>query len=231
MDGAIVKTLKEIFKDFNSSSTVLLDSTIKNMNLFKKTNILEIELHTQKHINIRDIFTFEKYLESRFHIKEANIKIETESEDEIEDSVCEGHEHDNDISKEWQDIIEYMAIKHPMTKAILNNSLISIDGKIANVMITMKGKEFLIAKKLDETLSSILLNFYGKKYKVVYIENISEEKIKERQENARIRQEELIQEIQKETENKKEENKKQENIQNEKNQNKSEEFLGEPNIE
>ncbi|NLC87656.1 MAG: PolC-type DNA polymerase III [Clostridiaceae bacterium] len=227
MDGAIVKTLKEIFKDFNSSSTVLLDSTIKNMNLFKKTNILEIELHTQKHINIRDIFTFEKYLESRFHIKEANIKIETESEDEIEDSVCEGHEHDNDISKEWQDIIEYMAIKHPMTKAILNNSLISIDGKIANVMITMKGKEFLIAKKLDETLSSILLNFYGKKYKVVYIENISEEKIKERQENARIRQEELIQEIQKETENKKEENKKQENIQNEKNQNKSEEFLGE----
>ena len=179
MDGA-AKTLKEVFKDFYSNNKDLLSSTVKNVNLFKKTNTLEVELNVDNKLKIKDVYNFEKYLETRFGIKEACIKLffkENMHELENNESVCETNSEEDNISKEWQEIIEYMAVKHPMTKAILNNSNITIDQTQANVMLSMKGKEFLIAKKIDETLSNLLFNIYGKKLKVNFIENISEEQM------------------------------------------------------
>ena len=233
MDVVTIKTIKEIFKDFNSTNTVLLNSKIKSMNLFKKTNTLEMELITNEHIKMRDIYTFEKYLESRFNIKQANIKIEnksiekTEDTEEIEEKVCEGNNQNSKqekrIIEEWPDIIEYMAIKHPMTKAILNNSNISIDGKSANIFLSIKGKELLLAKKLDETLQKLLSDIYDAKYKVTFIEDISEETIKKRQEHIKLREEKIIQELQKDIEYKKEENEEKNN--NDKNNIVTDEFF------
>ena len=147
MDGAI-KTLKEVFKDFYSNNKDLLSSTVKSVNLFKKTNTLEVELKVNTQIKIKDVYNFEKYLETRFGIKEACIKLVYEEKNEKEnEGVCETNTQKENISEEWLDIIEYMAIRHPMTKAILNNSNITIDQNQANVMLSMKGKEFLTAKK------------------------------------------------------------------------------------
>ena len=198
MDGAL-KTLKEVFKDFYSNNKDLLSSTVKSVNLFKKTNTLEVELKVNTQIKIKDVYNFEKYLETRFGIKEACIKLVYEEKNEKEnEGVCETNTQKENISEEWLDIIEYMAIRHPMTKAILNNSNITIDQSQANVMLSMKGKEFLTAKKIDETLSNLLFNIYGKKLKVNFIENISEEQIRMQQEYAKKQEEELIKHMQEE---------------------------------
>lgn len=89
------KTVKGVFKDYRCIGQELSESKIKSINLFKKTNSLEIILLAQKNIKIRQIESFEKYLESRFLIKKINIKIELEKELEQEntsqdkESVCE----------------------------------------------------------------------------------------------------------------------------------------------
>ena len=131
MSEANIKVLKEVFKDFSSNSQNLLDSKIQNMNLFKKTNILEIELNAKENIDIKSIFSFENYLEKRFQIKEARIKIHIDEES----NNC-----NETIVKEWNDIVEYLAVRHPITKAILNGSKIEIQNNIINIFLTKKGK-------------------------------------------------------------------------------------------
>ena len=204
------KAVKDVFKDYKTIEKDILDAKIKSINLFKKTNLLELILLAKKRIKIRQIESFEQYLEARFGIKTIEIKVELEDavQEENTNSVCETVEQDEiakSIEKEWMDIIEYMSNKHPMTKAILKESKISVEQNVANVLLSFKGKEFLIAKKFDEILSKLLLDIYGKKYKVSYIEDISDEVLRKRQEYALEMQKQAILEAQKEAENSMEE--------------------------
>ena len=129
-----LKQVKDVFKDYHAINKELTEAQIKSMNLFKKTNSLELVLLTSKDIKIRDVSSFENYLESRFGIKMVITKIEKKNqsqEEQEKENACEKSEiADNSarIEKEWIDIVDYISNKHPMTKAILNNSKISIDG-------------------------------------------------------------------------------------------------------
>ena len=193
------KILKDVFRDYCSSSLELMNSKIKNMNLFKKTNTLEITLLTDKQLKIKSIYSFEKYLDVRFGISNIHIKIENSNVEEKDEKACETTTLDNVetlIEHEWNDIIDYMSYKHPMSKAILTASSISIDNKNVNVLLTKKGKDFLMARKFDEILSSVLEDIYGRRYKVNYTEDVSEESIKKYQEYAQKMQEEVVRQAQ-----------------------------------
>ena len=123
-----LKQVKDVFKDYHAINKELTEAQIKSMNLFKKTNSLELVLLTSKDIKIRDVSSFENYLESRFGIKLVKTKIEKQNQNQEElekEKACEKSEiEDNSmrIEKEWTDIIDYISNKHPMTKAILDNS-------------------------------------------------------------------------------------------------------------
>ena len=195
------KHIREVFRDFSSSNQSIMNAKIKAMNLFKKTNTLEITLISDKHIEVKGLYAFEKYLEVRFGINNIKIKVENETIEDKEDKGCETTElskKDTLIEKEWNDVIDYMSYKHPMSKAILLDSKISIDNKNINVLLSKKGKEFLIIKKFDEILSNIIYAIYGEKYKVTYIEDITEDTIKKYQEYAEKIQEEVIRKVQEE---------------------------------
>lgn len=196
------KAVQEVFKDYRSIQKELLEAKIKSINLFKKTNSLELILVSPKIISIRQIESFERYLVARFAIKTIQIKIEKEpKEDEELEKVCETttqEEASKNIEKEWLDIIEYIAKKHPMTKAILKNSKISVDGNAISIFLSIQGKEFLLAKKMDETLQNLLWDIYGKKYKVSYIEDISDEVLKKKRAYAEEMQKQAILEVQQE---------------------------------
>ena len=144
------KTIKEVFKDYNSKSIALNDSKIKTINLFKKTNKLELKLIASGCIKIADLYDFERYLEKRFDIKEVIIEIEYENKTEV------------DLKLEWPDIVKYMAFKHPLIKALLKDSNIEIQEKNLIVNLPRKGKETLDAGKFDKTLEDIIFNIYGK---------------------------------------------------------------------
>lgn len=194
------KHIREVFRDFSSSNQNIINSKVKSINLFKKTNTLAITLITNVLIEVKGVYAFEKYLEVRFGIANIKIKIENENvEQNVEDNVCETtgiDEIGSKIEKQWEDIIEYMAYKHPMFKAILAKSTISIDNKNINVLLSKKGKDFLDVKKFDEILSSSIFNIYGARYKVSLTENVSEEDIKKYQEYTLKREEEAIRNLQ-----------------------------------
>ncbi len=205
MSETTKKTLKEIFKDYNSNSFVLNNATIQSINLYKKTNTLELVLLSDKIIPVKDIAGFEKYLETRFAITTVEIKVKVQEEQEMseEQNSCESAGGagyiEKMISDQWLDIIAYMAQKHPMTRAFLQGSTIAIDGKSMNVFLSLKGKEFLTAKKFDAILQKVLRDIFGKTYQVSYIENISDEILQKRQEEQQRMQEEMILQVEKET--------------------------------
>ena len=174
------KTIKEIFKDYNSNSFSLNASKIKSINLFKKLNKLEIIITADEFIKIEDIYQFEQYLKNRFNIFEVNIKIEYSKNIDV------------DLMQEWNLIICYMAHKHPLSKAFLKNSTIQIENNNIIVNMAMKGKMVLVAKGFDQILSKIIEDIYGLKYKVQFVENISEEAVKQYMEHAMQLEKEAI---------------------------------------
>ena len=196
MQENMLKQVKDVFKDYRAINKELLDAKIKSMNLFKKTNSLELVLLSSQNIKIRDISSFENYIRTRFGIETITTKIQMEEGNQEEKlETCEMNSFSqvsNTIENEWLDIIEYISNKHPMIKAILKNSKISVDGNCANIMLEFNGKEFLQANKMDELLSEILYDIYGKKYKVCYIEEVSEEAIKKRKAYAEEMQKQAI---------------------------------------
>ncbi len=160
-----LKTIREIFADYKEEG-VIKESKIEKINLFKKTNKLEIDLIIDKYINTKELLEFEKYLKERFLINSVQIDINYDKNVEVPK-----------IESNWKNIIEYMSDKYPLTKVILQNSKVNVQDNIVTVTVLVNGVDFLKARGFDKILENILKSLYGKSYKVRYIEEINEEAI------------------------------------------------------
>ena len=158
------KYIKEVFNDYNLENN-LIDTKIENINLYKKTNKLQIKVVSSKQISIKEIESFEEYLVNRFKVNKAFIDINYENGIIINSS----------IESDWKDIIRYIAKKEPVGKAILNNSTVSVNNSKLTVNLFMRGAAFLIAQKFDKGLEHLLLNLYNKQYEIEFIEIFSVE--------------------------------------------------------
>lgn len=187
MEQVAVKKLKEIFKDFNINSYIL-NSKIQSINLYKKQNRLEIELDVDSKVKVKDIGAFEKYLIKRFFLKEVIIQIKYEENLE------------NNFLDEWNDVLDYLSYKHPLTKALLKNSSINLEDNKLNINLQYTGSDILYAQKIDEVLSDVIERFFSKKIKTSFIDNNSEETMKDILESNKKMQENLILEFQNKTE-------------------------------
>ena len=158
------KYIKEVFNDYNLENN-LIDTKIENINLYKKTNKLQIKVVSSKQISIKEIESFEEYLVNRFKVNKAFIDIN------YEDGII----INSSIESDWKDIIRYIAKKEPVGKAILNNSTVSVNNSKLTVNLFMRGAAFLIAQKFDKGLEHLLLNLYNKQYEIEFIEIFSVE--------------------------------------------------------
>ncbi len=165
-----LKTVKQIFPD-TEIDIVIAESKIKNVNLYKKTNQLVMELIPEQKIDLINIYKFENFLKIRFKVKDAKILVQNNA--------------DFNIDIEWNNIVKYISAKHPMTRAILINSKPVINEKNIQVQLAVKGKDFLVARGFEKELEEILSNLYNQKLKVQYIEKLDEELIKKQEENTR----------------------------------------------
>ncbi len=158
------KTLKQVFSDYNENNN-LLETEIDNVNLFKKTNKLQVKVISNKKITLEEIDSFEDFLINKFKVAKASVDINYNKESEIEET----------IQDDWKNIIKYIGKKEPFSKAILLNSTLEIDKEKVFVKLEMKGASFLVAQNFDKGIEHILSNLYNKKYKVEFIENTSNE--------------------------------------------------------
>lgn len=73
MEQTQTKKIKEIFPDYKTNSNIL-DAIVQGLNLIKKSNILELCIYSEKYIEIKDLWYFEKYLRERFQFENVEIR-------------------------------------------------------------------------------------------------------------------------------------------------------------
>ena len=153
------KYIKDVFKDYTDNSN-LIDAEIGNVNLYKKTNKLHVNIVSDKQVYLNEIENFENYLIGRFKVDKASIDID-----------YKGLEINQDITSNWNNIVNYIAKKEPFSKAILAGSKAEVLDNKLNVNLFMKGASFLLSKKFDKGLEHLLSNLYNKSYEVEFLEN------------------------------------------------------------
>ena len=178
------KTVKEVFKDYNSNSFVLNAARVIGIDLYKKKNLLEVFIASNKLIDINDVLELEKYMERRFQIQTAKLTIKYELEEEVDVS--------EKIAKEWQSIVKYISYKHPIARAFLNNSEIQIVNNNIQVTLFLNGKEFLESNKFNEVFAGLIYNIYGKKYTMTYEEKVSENTVTQNKERLERLEKEVL---------------------------------------
>ena len=156
------KYIKEVFVDYQNDNP-LLDAQIENINLYKKTNKLQVEVSSANQIHINEMEDFENYLIKRFHVDKALIDIH------YKDVQIE-----QDVEKQWSTVINYVTKKEPFSKAILTGSKLDVSGKNISVKLALKGADFLLAKKFDKGLEHLLSNIYNENYLVKFEENLAD---------------------------------------------------------
>ena len=174
------KTIKEVFKDYNSNSFELNEAKIKTVNVFKKTGRIELILIAEKQIKILELIAFERYIEKRFGFKETIIKIEYIKLPPFT------------IIEEWKNIIEYIAYKYPLAKALLKGSIVNVDGNNVNINLALKGKDILETRRFDQIIAETMMNLYNQKCNVKFVEKPLEDIMLHLQEQNKKLEEEYI---------------------------------------
>ena len=170
-----LKKIKEIFSDYKNNSQ-MQECYISKIGINKKTNKLTIILNTDKFVQIKDMWDFEKYLMERFQIKDIEMIFNYEDGTKIPE-----------VKDEWKNIICYMAHKHPLMKPILlMKSTIEIENNNINVKMHIKGADFLRTRKTDKQVEITIKNLIGKEYKI----NLEEQLIRNRIEEMKRHEEE-----------------------------------------
>ena len=157
------KYIKDVFNDYNENNN-LINAIIENINLYKKTNKLQIKVASDNEIKLHEMENFEEYLIKTFKVNKASIDINYGTLN-IEPN----------LESDWGNIIKYIGKKEPMSKAILTNSKVEVEDTKVNVNLAMKGAAFLVSQKFDKGLEHLLGNLYNKQYSVEFCENISED--------------------------------------------------------
>ena len=80
MEEQKLKTVKEVFKDYDFTSFALSEAKVVCVNVYKRTNTLELKLKATSSILMKDLTDFEKYLTKRFAFQNIEIKIEAPEE-------------------------------------------------------------------------------------------------------------------------------------------------------
>lgn len=156
---------RDVFKDFNQKNDIL-NCIIDNINLYKKSKKIGIELTSDSKIKLKDLLELEEYLKLKFNIEKIEFSIKYTKLPEFT------------LENDWQNIIKYVAKKMPIVKPIIMDSLIKVDNKNIFIILKTNTSEFLKSYKVDKALERLIFNLYGEKYSIKYEEKIDSEVVK-----------------------------------------------------
>lgn len=188
-----LKTVNEIFSDYKTDSCIN-SSKIEKINLFKKTNKLELDLICDNYINMKELLAFENYLKSRFLIE--NIEIDTKYNEDVNIPTVESN---------WKNIVQYMSNKYPFSKVLLQSSTAKLQENVVVITLPVNGADFLTARGFDKIVEGKLKSIYNKKYKVKFVENIQADEVQKIEQKCKMTEkyeiEKAISEVQSALEN------------------------------
>ena len=162
------KLVRDAFMDYKKEGSIV-DAEIENINLYKKTNKLQVSIVSSKRIPLDEIESFESFLVDTFKGKDFNVAKASVSIDYGDLEI------DSKIDDDWSDIVGYITKKEPGSSAFLRDSRVEVSGQSVKVCLPMKGSAFLSSQNFDKGLSHLLHNLYNKNFEVQFVENVSED--------------------------------------------------------
>ena len=156
------KEVKLVFCDYNSESFAFANSLITNVNLYRKSNILEIFLQSEDLIPINEIVSFRKYAIQRFKVNDIRLIIKNNLEESKKIEF---------IKKEWNNIIKFISQKIPILKAFMKTEKVEINSNTITSKLGMKGKDLLEKENINNKIEDFIKNTYDIKLKVNFIDD------------------------------------------------------------
>ena len=154
-----LKEVKVVFCDYNSDSFALANAKISNVNLYKKTNRLEIFLLSDEIIPIGEIEKFDNYVRKRFNLKEVSLKITLPPDDR------------NKRSLPYEQVRSFLSKNVAVIKAFLKNSTAEVKDGIITLHLCVKGKVLLEKQGIHNYISEFIKNTYDSNYRVEFVED------------------------------------------------------------
>ena len=145
-----MKRINEVFSDYKSGgniNTAIIESVV----LRKKTKVLEMEISSDKYIEIGEIESFNNFIKERFGLKDSKITVKYTEEVNIKP-----------IEEELKNIIFSMAKKYPALKAAVNNSEYEVVENTINFNFKIPVSGFLKTMEYDKKINKVIKNMYGK---------------------------------------------------------------------
>lgn len=158
-----MKKINEVFSDYKSEGSINT-AIVEKIKLKKKSKILEIEVSSDKYIEINEIEGLNNFIKERFLLNESRIIINYSEE-----------VHISPIENEMDNILYTLSNRHPYLKAVINNCDYEIKENEINFCFNMSVSHMLKNLKYDSEIQKAIKDIYGKNYRINFCDNVSSE--------------------------------------------------------
>jgi DNA polymerase-3 subunit alpha (Gram-positive type) len=158
-----MKRINEIFSDYKASDN-LNTAMVESVVLKKKSKCLELEISSDKYIEIGEFDGLNKFIRKRFALEDSVITVK----------YAEGTEK-KPIEEELKNIVVCVSEKYPALKSVLNNYEYNVDKNTINFNFKIEVSNFLKARNYDKQLRKAIKDLYDATYNVKFIDNVSNE--------------------------------------------------------
>ncbi|GLC31546.1 DNA polymerase III subunit alpha [Clostridium omnivorum] len=176
-----MKRINEIFSDYDTGGNINT-AFVESVVLSKKTKSLEMQISSDKYIDVREFEGFNKFIRKRFALEDSKIAVK----------YAEGT-HKKPIEEELKSIIFSVAEKYPALKAVLGNSEYEVAKNTINFNFKFAVSDFLKTMDYDRKIHDVIKSLYGSTYKINFVDKVSSEELARMQEDSLSKEMQLIQ--------------------------------------
>ncbi|AQS11518.1 DNA polymerase III PolC-type [Clostridium saccharobutylicum] len=178
-----MKKVNEIFSDYECDGNINT-AVVQSVTLRKKTKVLEMEISSDKYIEMIELESFNEFIKQRFSLNDSKIAIKYSDGINI-----------RPIEDELKNIVLLLENKYPALKAVLNKSEYEVVGNAINFNFKVPAAGFLKIMEYDKKINAIIKSFYGTQYKINFVDKISSEELEKMAEDRRAKEATFIKEI------------------------------------
>lgn len=160
-----MKKVGEVFSDYKAESSIAA-ALVESVTLKKRSKILEMEISSDKYIEIYDIESLNNFIKSRFLLNDSKIFVRYNEGVEIKP-----------LEEELKNIMLMLSCKHPFLKAAVNNCKYEIKENVINLSFNMGVSHIFKDLKYDLEIKEEIKKLYGKSYRINFIDNVSDEEL------------------------------------------------------
>ncbi|MDT8717779.1 DNA polymerase III subunit alpha [Clostridium sp. 19966] len=176
-----MKRINEVFGDYKSEGNIST-AMVEGVVLSKKDKTLEMQISSDKYIDIKEFEYLNKFIRKRFSLQDSVIAVR----------YAEGTDK-KPIEDELENITFLVADKYPALKSVLaNNCEYQVSGNTINFNFKIAATGFLKAMKYDKKIHKAIKNLYGSEYKINFIDDVSAEELLKFEESQRASEMQFI---------------------------------------